>query len=240
MHKIVVAKWLGDTLRRDYGDSHADLVPNGIDKALFHAPPRGKQTLPTVGFVYSTMPLKGLDVLLPAMQALKSRLPGVRCVVFGAEMPGPRLPLPCGASFHFRPAQAALKGLYAQCDVWLTASRSEGFNLPAAEAMACRTPVIATRTGWPLEAICSWHNGVLVDFDDAQGIAAAAFRLLSLPDGEWRELSERAYRTAATLSWEESAGRFERALFRACSRAARGEIAGRPSSIGSTTPDLSR
>jgi hypothetical protein len=31
-----------------------------------------------------------------------------------------------------------------KCDAWMTCSRSEGFNLPALEAMACRTPVVLT------------------------------------------------------------------------------------------------
>src|SRR5208282_5263036 len=51
----------------------------------------------------------------------------------------------------------------------LTASRSEGFNLPAMEAMACRTPVVSTRTGWPAEAVKTGINGVLVDVEDQVG-----------------------------------------------------------------------
>jgi glycosyltransferase involved in cell wall biosynthesis len=31
------------------------------------------------------------------------------------------------------------------------------------EAMACRTPVVATRTGWPAEAIVAGFNGACVD-----------------------------------------------------------------------------
>jgi glycosyltransferase involved in cell wall biosynthesis len=227
MHKVVVASWLRDTMHRLYGDRQVDLVPNAVDATRFHATARRKQPSPTVGFLYSTTPFKGVGVLLSALRAVRARMPGVRLLAFGAEPPSPHLPLPPGTEFALRPAQREIRELYARCDAWLTASTSEGFNLPALEAMACRTPVIATRTGWPAEAIVSWRNGVLVDVGDAQAMARAALRLLALGDDEWLQLSENALRTASCLSWDHSVQKFERALQRACERAERGEIAGR-------------
>ena len=99
------------------------------------------------------------------------------------------------------------------------------------EAMACRTPVVATRTGWPEEAIKSGSNGILVDIDDQAGIAAGVEWVLSRNDQEWRNLSENAYATATAGSWDESTAMFERALEHACRRAARGEIAGQCSGV---------
>jgi glycosyltransferase involved in cell wall biosynthesis len=124
------------------------------------------------------------------------------------------------------PPQDSIRTLYAQCDVWVTASRGEGFNLPALEAMACRTPIVSTRTGWPAEALETGRNGVLVDVGDQDALAKGILDVLSLSPAEWRALSDRAYETACAGSWEESARRFEQALLRARERAARGEIAG--------------
>jgi glycosyltransferase involved in cell wall biosynthesis len=56
-----------------------------------------------------------------------------------------------------------------------------GFNLPAMEAMACRRPVVATRTTWPAEAVKS-ENGILVDFDDRVGLARGAEWVLTRSD----------------------------------------------------------
>src|SRR5262249_5082056 len=114
-----------------------------------------------------------------------------------------------------------------QCDVWITASRTEGFNLPAMEAMACRTPIVSTRAGWPEEAVKTGVNGVLVDVDDLTGFAQGIEWVLSRTDEEWRGLSENAYATATSGSWEASAKMFEEALEHACRRSARGEIAGK-------------
>jgi len=91
-------------------------------------------------------------------------------------------------------------------------SRTEGFNLPLLEAIACRTPVFSTRTGWPDEAVKSGWNGVLVDVDDVVALAQGLEWVLLRSDEEWGTLSANAYVTASAGSWEESAKMFERSL----------------------------
>ena len=226
MHKIVIARWLQEVMHSQYGDAVVDLVPNSVDRAQFFSAVRGKQPVATVGFLYATAAFKGLDVALAALREVRKRVPDLRLISFGTERPGAALPLPEGAEFSFCPPQDEIRQLYSQCDVWLTASRSEGFNLPAMEAMACRTPVVSTRTGWPEEAIETGKNGVLAGIDDVAGLARGVEWVLSLAGDEWRKLSQGAYATASAGSWEESSRRFESALIRACGRARRGEIAG--------------
>jgi glycosyltransferase involved in cell wall biosynthesis len=226
LHKIVIAGWLKDLMASEYGDHTVDLVPNSVDRSQFFAPPRDKQAKPTVGFLYSTAPFKGVDITLRAIQLLRQRMPDLRVISFGSQQPSRELPLPAGTEFHCSPPQDGIKLLYSQCDAWVTASRSEGFNLPALEAMACRTPIVATRAGWPAEAVVTGKNGVLVDVDDVAAVAGGAEWILSRSAQEWRALSDAAYATSQVGSWEESAAAFEAALQHACRRAARGEIAG--------------
>lgn len=228
MHKIVIARWLKEVMSTQYGDDVVDLVPNSVDRAQFFSTVRSRQAVPTVGFLYATAGFKGLDVSLSAIRILRERFPDLRLICFGVEHPNANLPLPDGAEFSFSPPQDQIRNLYSQCDVWITASRSEGFNLPAMEAMACRTPVVSTRAGWPEEAIETGKNGVLVDVDDVEQLARGVHWILSLSADEWESLSQCAYETAASGSWEESADRFERALVHARQRAVRREIAGLP------------
>jgi glycosyltransferase involved in cell wall biosynthesis len=148
LHKIVVARWLKEVMSAQYGDDVVDVVPNSVDRSQFFAPVRGKQEIPTVGCLYSTVGFKGLDVTLAAVELLRKSMPNTRLVAFGSQNISATMPLPTGAEFFHSPPQDYLRKLYARCDVWITASRSEGFNLPAMEAMACRTPIVATPTGW--------------------------------------------------------------------------------------------
>ncbi len=159
LRKIVVAEWLRRTMATEYGDTDVDLVPNSVDHEQFHAVPRGKQARPTIGFLYSPVGIKGVDVALRAIELIHRRVPDLHVVSFGLTVLPPSLST--GIDFQHDPPQMALRDIYASCDVWLTASRSEGFNLPAMEAMACRTPVVSTRTGWPEESIVDGLNGYL-------------------------------------------------------------------------------
>jgi hypothetical protein len=59
---------------------------------------------------------------------------------------------------------------------------------------------------------------VLAEVDDVAGLTAGAAWLLGLPDEEWRRVSENAYQTVATSSWEASAKMFEAALLGAAAR----------------------
>jgi glycosyltransferase involved in cell wall biosynthesis len=160
------------------------------------------------------------------LRSVRASKADLRVISFGSERPTAELQLPEGAEFYFCPRQDRIRDLYAQCDVWITASRSEGFNLPALEAMACRTPVVATRTGWPEEAVKTGLNGILVDVGDVVQTAQGVEWVLSRSDEEWRKLSANAHETAAQGSWEESAKLFEKALQHACQRSRRGEISG--------------
>jgi glycosyltransferase involved in cell wall biosynthesis len=224
MHKIVVARWLQETIRSNYGDNCVDLVPNSVDRSLFFSKPRGKQSVPTVGALYSSAPFKGMDLSFGAVAQVRRKIPQLKLSLFGSQQPTENLPLPQYADFLYRPSQEDIRALYSRCDVWVTASRSEGFNLPAMEAMACATPVVSTRTGWPDEAIVSYRNGVLVDLEDIEGLAAGIEWVLSRSEQEWRDLSRNAQQTASEGSWEQSAALFEGALMRAVARSARGEI----------------
>jgi glycosyltransferase involved in cell wall biosynthesis len=227
MHKIVVSRWLKEIMATHYADDTVDVVLNSVDQRQFFAPVRGKQSAHTVGLVYATGAIKGVDASLAAIEGVRKRFPELRVACFGAERASTQLPLPAGCEFTFAPPQDEIRRVYAKCDVWISASRSDGFNLPVIEAMACRTPVVTTRTGWPAEALRTGRNGVLVDIDDHEGLRKGLEWVLSLDDEEWRRLSSRAYATATSSSWQESTATFEEALRHACERSGRGEIAGR-------------
>jgi glycosyltransferase involved in cell wall biosynthesis len=225
-HQIVVARWLKDTMEREFGSVEVDEVPNSVDKNLFFAVERDRKAVPTVGFLYHEAPLKGLEIALNVLAKLKSLIPELKAVCFGSRRTEGKYHLDDWVDYHAAPPQHVLRDLYASCDVWLATSRSEGFNLTAMEAMACRTPVVSTRTGWPMEAISSGRNGVLVDIDDVDGLVASLQWIFGLTNDQWKVLSSGAYDAVRDSTWNASSKLFERALTHASERALRGEVAG--------------
>ncbi len=210
MHKIVVAQWLADLARDRFGDPSATLVANGVDLRQFHAPPRGKQRVPTIGLMYSPVHTKGADIAVEAVHRAGKAGP-LRVIAFGSSRPKSEHRLPAGAEFHLKPAQDALRQLYSSCDAWLFSGRREGFGLPILEAMACRTPVLATPTGAAPELVGE-GGGMMVGHDDPSALAQAILRTVSLTDDRWRQMSDAAWRTARSRTWERAAARFEAAL----------------------------
>ena len=68
--------------------------------------------------------------------------------------------------------------LYQRATLVAVPSRYEGFGLPAVEAMACGTPVVACRSGALPEVIEVGGGGLLVERDDPDSIAAGIRSLL--------------------------------------------------------------
>ena len=217
LHKIVIAPWLQVVMRERYGDANATCIVQGIDRSQFDAPPRGKQKIPTFGFMYSPLRWKGCDVVLQALALAQKQIPHMQIIAYGADRPTRTLPLPRGTHFFQRPAQNMLHELYAQCDAWLFGSRAEGFALPPMEAMACRTPVIGTRAGGEAELIA--QGGMLVARDDAAAMAQHMREIAEMDEAKWRAVSDKAYAAVAPYTWERATDQFETALHEIAVRA---------------------
>lgn len=217
--KIAIARWLADVMAQKYGAKEVDLVPNAVDHEMFHAPARAKNSPVTIGTLYHNAQLKGVDVALTALAKVKQRHPELKVLAFGSHPPSGSIAVPEWVELCIAPPQNILHALYARCDAWLTTSRTEGFNLMAMEAMACRTPVISTRTGWPAEAVIDGVNGFLCEIDDVEAVAQAACRIVQMDAAQWARMSSNAFATVEHASWSASSRLFEAALIRAVSDA---------------------
>lgn len=222
--KIVVARWLADLARDRFGDPTAVIVPNGVDLEQFSSPPRCRQPIPTVGLVYSPVAFKGCDIALKAVALARENMPALRLRAFGGMLPLPSLPLPLGTEFALRPAQDRIREVYAGCDAWLFSSHSEGFGLPLLEAMACRTPVIATPAGAAPDLLKD-GGGVLVPYGNSAAMAAAIEQVCNLSETQWRIMSDNVWNIASRYSWKDAIDRFERTVQMAACEPRKGIVA---------------
>lgn len=211
LHKITISQWLKDLMNNHYGDPDVHLVLNSVDTNQFQSPIRSKNINAIVGIIYNTRTWKGCDISLKAFSIAAEKITNLRLISFGNEDISPHLPLPDNCQYYIQPSQDSLKDIYSQCDGWLVGSRSEGFGLPILEAMACRTPVIATPTGAAPELLTN-GGGILVKSEDPVDMAEAIIKLCCFTDNEWLIMSNNAYKTAISYTWHDAAQLFEQAL----------------------------
>jgi glycosyltransferase involved in cell wall biosynthesis len=198
-HQILVAPWLESRVRELLGDVPMSVVLNGVDLQFFAAPSRSKQSPVRVGYMYSPGHIKGCDIIAEALSLVKAQVPDLQIVAFGADTPTLQMPLAQGVEFHLRPSQEEIPKIYASCDVWIWGSRVEGFGLPLLEAMACRTPVVATDAG-AANALVRQGGGRLVPIESPTEMANAVLEYCHMSPDEWQRHSQAAHQFIQTRS----------------------------------------
>ena len=196
------------------------VVPCGVDTELFTpgeaADARatlGRSSDPLILYVGRLAPIKGLETLLDAVGVLARRGRRVRLVVIGGDADEPRDGHEAGlraritslgigdlVSFVGPQPQETLRTHYVAAEVTVLPSHYESFGMVALEAMACGSPVVASRVGGLTTTVRDGVTGFLVPEGDVTALAARLETLLADPDLRWR-LGREGVRWAAQHRW---------------------------------------
>lgn len=208
--RIVISRWLQEMLRVQDGDQCSRLVENGIDDQYFELmDARTRPAIRTVGLLLSQgVKVKGMPTALAVVRNIQARMPGVRVLSFAGHQVAEALDLPLGVSPVIDPPQSEIRSIYRECDVWLSCSTNEGFNLTVVEALATGTPVVATRVGWPAHGVINGQNGFVQDVDDVDAITRSVQQVLQASDDQWLQWSAQARRSVSHLSLLKSSAQF--------------------------------
>jgi len=202
-------------------DERIDVVPLACDTGLFRPEPAGRREAliekyglkgPYILFVGSLFPYKNLETLVRAFLSAKARLAQSLVVVGRRELsPGPLAEDERIFYLDYVPS-ADLPLIYSFADLFVHPSKSEGFGLAPLEAMACGTPVIASRAASLPEVV--GDAGILFDPADDEDLARLLVRVLG--DNTLRnELRERGFRQVRKFTWEKTA----RGILDSCEKA---------------------
>ncbi len=125
--------------------------------------------------------IKGPDVLVDALAALATRAPDLVVLLTGPARGYVRQGLADrGVPFTHRmlDGRAGLAQAYHALDACVVASRQEGGPKSILEAMATGVPLVATRAGQAPDLVRDGENGLLVEVEDAAGLAEGLLRVL--------------------------------------------------------------
>jgi glycosyltransferase involved in cell wall biosynthesis len=192
----------------DFGVSPSRLrnVRNGLDTELFSPDSRverNESELLCIG--RSGDPNKGIAVLIKTLALLPAH---VRLTLVDDDSTANQVRKWARAAgvldrLHLtgRVSSQDLVNLYRRAAVVVVPSRYEGFGLPAVEAMACGTPVVATRAGALTEVMHLTGGGILVERDDPESIAKGIHTLLENTEARATMAKRGRERVVESLSW---------------------------------------
>jgi glycosyltransferase involved in cell wall biosynthesis len=167
------------------------IVPVGVDVDLFR-PLTDVEPVPgrLVTTASADVTMKGLRYLLEAVAKLRTERPELHLVVIGKRKAGGAsdatirsLGLEAAVEFVTGVPEHRIIELYSEAQVAVVPSLYEGFSLPAIEAMACGTPVVATTGGAIPEVVGrDGDTALLVPPGDSEALATRVATALDTPD----------------------------------------------------------
>lgn len=175
---------------------------NGVDLQLFRPIERSPNPMFTLLAVGHLVPVKAQDLVIGALPLL----PGVRLVLAGdgpdrakLENLARELKVMDRVTFLGAVPQAQLRAHYGAADALVLSSSREGWANVLLEAMACGTPVVASRVYGTPEVVAAPEAGVLMRERSYQGVADAVNALrANYPD----RAATRRY--AERFSWDDT------------------------------------
>jgi len=175
---------------------------NGVDLDLFRPTERTPNPMFTLLAVGHLVPVKAQDLIIGALPLL----PGVRLMLAGdgpdrakLEALAHDLKVTDRVTFLGAVPQAQLRGHYGNADALVLSSSREGWANVLLEAMACGTPVVASRVYGTPEVVAAPEAGVLMRERSYQGVADAVNALrTNYPD----RAATRRY--AERFSWDDT------------------------------------
>lgn len=170
---------------------HYALDLERFDRDLVQAPsviPAAPRSSLTIGFLGRLEEQKGLALLMSAFKELRRNGGDARLIIGGDGPARGRLISEIRAA-DLDEGTVEMIGwvehpaaFMRDIDVLVTPSRWEAFGIVNLEAMAAKVPVVATRVQGIPEVVEHGETGILVEPDDATGLAEALRELLSQPD----------------------------------------------------------
>jgi glycosyltransferase involved in cell wall biosynthesis len=190
------------------------VVPHGVDLDFFRRRrvPEGTFGIPPNRFVIGFIGTKGsdrdrgrkgTDTLLEVIRRCAAQLPDLHVVLGGPGWESElqelqSLGVSVSATGYIPKPDLPL--LYSALDVYLMTSRVEGGPCTVFEAMACGTPVVATRVGAVPDLIADGVNGYSAEVDDVAGLVAPIAQL-DRERERHREIAKHARETIARWPW---------------------------------------
>jgi glycosyltransferase involved in cell wall biosynthesis len=214
-HIYCISKATAGIFERRGRAAKVEVMYNPVDLSAYAAAPRSHEVRaslgasgrqPLVGTVGRIHPRKDIETFIRAAAVVSARVPEARFVIVGdakvdveheyqRHLERLSTELGLGSRVVFAGARRDIPEVMRALDIFVLASRHEGFGRVIAEAMAAGKPTLVTNEGAPPELVEGDRYGLVARPQDPEDFARQILRLLSSP-AEAATLSERAVERA--------------------------------------------
>jgi glycosyltransferase involved in cell wall biosynthesis len=172
-----------------YSNKTVTVIPFGIDLDLFKPQFNQKDINEIViGNIKSLEPIYGIDVLIKAFEKVKIKFPEKRLKLVivgkGSKLKDYQtlvsdLQLSEYVVFKGSVLPEAVPSILSTFNIFACLSRNESFGVSVIEAMACKIPVVVTKTPGFLEVVGTDTNGLFVEIENIDDAANKIINLIS-------------------------------------------------------------
>jgi len=180
----------------------------GVNPRIFHPEPdrqkdRNTFNILCYGRIYKRR--KGIGSVIRAVESLARAHPNLRLIFFDTLVgrdrcdPRPLIKTRVPHDFHLDLPQDRMAWLFSQADLFVSAERRAGWSNTTAEAMACRVPVVCSKSG-TRDFAFPGRTALVVTFPFSFFLRRQIQKLLKDP-GLQARLAEAGYRKIQEFTW---------------------------------------
>lgn len=217
LKKITIASWLEELLKVRFDQIVDGMITNGVNLEEFFCEDlsrkwmtkNNKENITILSSLRGGSVLKGDFDLIKSLSIIKEMYPEINIKVYGTKW---HIKIPKYIHFTNKPYGENLRKLYCSAEIFISASRLEGCQLPPMEAMACGCAVVATNIGGIPDYSINDKTALIVPPNDPEKIAANVIKLIENEE-ERIEIAKNGYHYIKQFTWDKATDKLEQ-IFR--------------------------
>lgn len=200
LKKIAISKWIVQQLENQGVKEKIYIANNGLSVNDYSCQKKYDRKMINCLMLAHSLPKKGVEYGLCAFKEAKKVNKNLTLKMFGLKN---YQNIPKDIELVVNPTKEELRKLYAETDIFIYPSITEGWGLTVVEAMAAKCAIVGTSTGCLLDLGVDGYNCLLSKPFDTEKMQKNILKISNNRTLQ-KKMGENAFKTVQKLSWNDS------------------------------------
>ncbi len=211
LKKITIASWLKDLLEIKFNQEVHGMITNGVNFEEFYCEEilrkweEKQKTITILASLKGGSLLKGDFDLMESLEIVNNKHPETKIILCGSKG---NIRIPEWIQFVDTLLGEELRQLYCSAQIFVSASRLEGCQLPPMEAMACGCAVVATNVGGIPDYAIDGKTILCTPSKNPEILSQKIIQLIE-NEGLRRTIAENGYNHIKQFNWDKATQEIE-------------------------------